>query len=193
MAGCSSSSTLQSTDSGGADRGPDRVVVIDAPQEIASDGGADAPQETAPERGADTPFDVRADGADAAPDMSTDRTDGADAGIDRASDAGMDGNDAGADGGGGACAGGALTACTCGATCTGQCAPLCTAMPAAGICRDPANGTCECGGVMVDNCVKPGTRCLCPSCGDAPGALCVTDVQRAALCAGPNAGAFRCN
>ena len=49
------------------------------------------------------------------------------------------------------------------------------------------------GGTIVDNCVKPAARCLCPSCADTPGALCVTDAQRAALCAGPNAAAFRCN
>jgi hypothetical protein len=120
----------------------------------------------------------------------------ADAGSDSGSDVAGDG--AGADGredGGldsAACTAGPLTSCTCGATCAGSCTPLCNA-PAAGICRDPANGTCDCGVALVDNCVKPGTSCLCPSCGDAPGALCVTDAQRAALCSGPAAGAYRCN
>jgi hypothetical protein len=166
VVGCSSSSTLKSNpDSGGGDSSADSVVV-------------DAPQDIAPEGKADVSLDLAADGTDAATDLSADRADAAEGG----------------DGGGdGACAGGPLSACACGAACTGPCTPLCNAVPAAGVCRDPANGSCDCGGVMVDNCVKPGTRCLCPSCGDAPGALCVTDAQRTALCTGVSAAAFRCN
>lgn len=60
-----------------------------------------------------------------------------------------------------------------------------------GICADLRNGTCECGVALVDNCVKPASHCVCPSCGDYTG-LCVTDAQQAMLCSGRFRAAFRC-
>lgn len=98
-----------------------------------------------------------------------------------------------------------LTACSCGADAaacagTGTCIPTvcgsgggscaCSAPPA--ICIDPGNGTCSCGVALVDNCVKPASHCLCTSCADGPGAICVTDAQQSDLCSGPFRPAFAC-
>jgi hypothetical protein len=173
---CGSSALPSNPDAADHDGAPD-IVHADVTPDVPSEGGGDAP------------LDLEADVRDAPPDLGADGSDdAAEGGSDRPGDTDGSGGDTA-----GACGTGPLTACACGTTCTGPCARLCNAVPASGVCRDPANGTCECGGVMVDNCVKPAARCLCPSCGEAPGALCVTDAQRAVLCAGPNAAAFRCN
>jgi hypothetical protein len=173
---CGSSAAQSNPDAAGHDSGPDTVHADVAP-DVPSAGGGDAP------------LDLEADVPDTPPDLGSDGSDAAaEGGPDRPGDMDGSGGDTA-----GACGTGPLTACACGTTCTGPCARLCNAVPASGVCRDPANGTCECGGVMVDSCVKPAARCLCPSCGDSPGAVCVTDAQRAVLCAGPNAAAFRCN
>ena len=174
--GCGSSAPQSNPDAAGHDSGSD-TVHADVTPDVPSEGGGDAP------------LDLEADVRDAPPDLGADGSDAAaEGGPDRPGDTDGSGGDTA-----GACGTGPLTACACGTTCTGPCARLCNAVPTSGVCRDPANGTCECGGIMVDSCVKPAARCLCPSCGDAPGALCVTDAQRAVLCAGPNAAAFRCN
>jgi hypothetical protein len=96
--------------------------------------------------------------------------------------------------GGAACLNGPLTSCPCSAGgCTDPCLTTCTegGAPTNGICRDTNNGTCECGVALTDNCVKPGTSCVCPSCGDGTG-ICVTATQKTALCSGGFGWAFRC-
>lgn len=72
------------------------------------------------------------------------------------------------------------------------CASSCTCSAPKAICPDPKNGTCECGFALVDHCTKPDSHCLCTSCADAPGALCVTDAQQTQLCSGPFRSAFAC-
>jgi hypothetical protein len=85
----------------------------------------------------------------------------------------------------------------CGGSCVQTvCAPApgpgCSCSAPSSIVLDPANGTCECGIVVTDHCVKPQSHCLCTSCGDFPGALCVTDAEQTKICSGPFRSAFSC-
>jgi hypothetical protein len=104
------------------------------------------------------------------------------------------------DGGVGPCV--PLGQCSCGldaGTCAAGCVATVCGPPSAcacaapkAICVDPQNGTCDCGFALIDHCAKPRSHCLCTSCADAPGAICVTDAQQSALCSGPFRSAFAC-
>lgn len=94
----------------------------------------------------------------------------------------------------GACPRGPLSFCECSeGGCIDPCVAACsdTGVTTAGICRDGSLGKCECGVALIDNCVKPGSSCICPTCGDGPG-LCVSAAERPQLCSGSYASAFRC-
>jgi hypothetical protein len=95
-----------------------------------------------------------------------------------------------------------LGECSCGAdagACPNGCirtvcgAPSsCACSAPQAICVDPQNGTCDCGFALIDNCVKPRSHCLCTSCADAPGAICVTDAEQSEVCSGSFRSAFAC-
>jgi hypothetical protein len=70
--------------------------------------------------------------------------------------------------------------------------PACGCSAPTAIVLDPANGTCECGFAVSDHCAKPQSHCLCTSCADFPGALCVTDAEQMQICSGPFRSAFSC-
>jgi hypothetical protein len=70
--------------------------------------------------------------------------------------------------------------------------PACACSAPSAIVLDPANGTCDCGFALSDHCVKPQAHCLCTSCGDQPGAVCVTDSEQMTICSGPLRSAFAC-
>jgi hypothetical protein len=89
--------------------------------------------------------------------------------------------------GDGACAG-SCTRTACALT-TGL---ACVCSAPSTICGDPANGTCDCGFAFTDHCLKPLSHCLCTSCADAPGSLCVTDSEQSQICSGPFRSAFAC-
>jgi hypothetical protein len=62
--------------------------------------------------------------------------------------------------------------------------------PPGGICSVPGRESCGCG-VVDQPCTSPGFKCLYPSCCDYEG-LCVTQEERAAICAGADAPRFAC-
>jgi len=62
---------------------------------------------------------------------------------------------------------------------------------AGGICSVPGREACGCG-VADMPCTSPGFKCLYPSCCDFEG-LCVTQAERADICAGPDAPRFACH
>jgi len=116
----------------------------------------------------------------------SDTGDAGDAGTSDAGDVPID-----AGGGDGFC-GSPLDPCSCvSPTGCGDSCVQTTCNPGTALCADLHNGTCECGFVLIDNCVKPESRCICPACGDGTG-LCLTDGQRATLCAGSFRGDFQC-
>jgi len=77
--------------------------------------------------------------------------------------------------------------CGAGRTCILGCA---RDNPERGVCSFPDRDSCGCGAVL-DECETPGTTCLMPACCDYPG-VCVTPVERAAICARPESAGFDC-
>ena len=77
--------------------------------------------------------------------------------------------------------------CGAGRTCILGCA---RDNPERGVCSFPDRDSCGCGAVL-DECETPGTTCLMPACCDYPG-VCVTAVERAAICGRPEGAGFDC-
>jgi hypothetical protein len=171
--------TANPNDSGSGSDGTVTDGMIDSAQQVDArlDAvGADSPDDTGALPDASPPLDAAdaqpsQDAADARPDVS-----------------------------GGACTPFGQCACdadaaTCPSACVRTvCGPpsSCACSAPQAICVDPQNGTCDCGFVLNDHCVKPASHCLCTSCGDAPGAICVTDAQQSEVCYGPFRSAFAC-
>ena len=84
------------------------------------------------------------------------------------------------------------SACGSGSTCIEGCPA--SAKPSVGavggICSVPGRDSCGCG-AAIDTCTTPGTLCLMPACCDYEG-ICVTPIERAAICARPEAAHFDC-